>query len=40
MKTILVLTGYGEEFKAEVEPDHVAKDLLEAARWIQKQERD
>ena len=38
LKTILVLTGYGGEYRASVESDYVAKDLLDAARWIQKQE--
>lgn len=38
LKTILVLTGYGSEYRVSVEPDYVAKDLLDAARWIQKQE--
>jgi D-glycero-D-manno-heptose 1,7-bisphosphate phosphatase len=38
MKTVLVLTGYGTDVKALVEPTHAAKDLLDAARWIQKQE--
>lgn len=37
-KTILVLTGYGEESKKNLpdgsKPDHVAKDLLEAANWV------
>lgn len=40
LKTIRVLTGYGTQHKGTVEPDHVAKDLLSAARWIQKQEKD
>ncbi|MBI3035431.1 HAD family hydrolase [Candidatus Woesearchaeota archaeon] len=33
-KSILVLTGDGNKTKKEVEPDFVAKDLLEAAEWI------
>ncbi|OGC04214.1 hypothetical protein A2276_06380 [candidate division WOR-1 bacterium RIFOXYA12_FULL_43_27] len=36
-KTVLVLTGYGEEVKANLNgtrPDFIAKDLLEAANWI------
>ncbi len=38
-RTILVLTGHGQEQleakdKWEVEPDHVAPDLLSAVQWI------
>ena len=36
-KTILVLTGYGEDTKKNLnghQPDFVAKDLLEAVNWI------
>lgn len=40
LKTIHVLTGYGTQHKGTVEADYVAKDLLAAARWIQKQEKD
>ena len=35
-KTIHVLTGYGLNAKNEVKPDFFAKDLLEAAKWILK----
>jgi D-glycero-D-manno-heptose 1,7-bisphosphate phosphatase len=38
LKTILVLSGYGYKFEGKVEPDYCAKDLLDAARWIQEQE--
>ncbi len=34
LKTILVLTGYGKGTRKEVTPDFVAKNLLEAAKWI------
>lgn len=38
-RTILVLTGHGQQELAsrdewEVEPDHIAPDLLSAVRWI------
>jgi D-glycero-D-manno-heptose 1,7-bisphosphate phosphatase len=37
-RTVLVLTGYGAEQRAAIEartpPDSVARDLLEAVRWI------
>ena len=40
-KSILVLTGYGQEFKRKLkhlsfQPTHVAKDILDACRWIVK----
>ena len=35
-KTILVLTGDGTKAKDEVKADFAAKDLLEAAEWILK----
>lgn len=37
-KAILVLTGYGKDEKNKVDggADHIAGDLLEAARWIVK----
>jgi D-glycero-D-manno-heptose 1,7-bisphosphate phosphatase len=41
-RTILVRTGYGLESEKELaggefQPDHIADDLLEAARWILQQ---
>ncbi len=33
-KTILVSTGYGKGYEGKCRPDHVADDLLAAARWI------
>ncbi len=33
-KGILVLTGYGQKAKEEIKPDHMAKDLYQAVRWI------
>jgi D-glycero-D-manno-heptose 1,7-bisphosphate phosphatase len=39
LKTILVLTGYGIKTKGTVEPDHTADNLLEAAQWIEREER-
>lgn len=44
-RSILVLTGYGQgeyelfQNKWECQPDFIAKDLLEAAEWIQLQEK-
>ena len=35
-KTIHVLTGYGVNAKNEVKPDYFASDLLDAAKWILK----
>lgn len=35
-KTIHVLTGNGINDKNEVSPDYLAKDLLDAAKWILK----
>lgn len=35
-RTILVLTGNGMKEKEETQADFVAKDLLDAARWITK----
>ena len=34
LKTVHVLTGYGKKFMDKVNPDFVAKDLLDAAKWI------
>lgn len=39
LRTVLVLTGYGEASKSLTEPDYVARDLLSAAQWIQQQEK-
>jgi len=33
-KTVLVLTGYGINVKNEINSDFVARDLLNAAKWI------
>ena len=38
-KTILVLTGNGIKEKENSKADYVAKDLLEAAKWILKNEK-
>ena len=38
-RTILVLTGNGVETKDEIKADFVAEDLLEAAKWILKNNR-
>ncbi len=35
-RTILVLTGHGKKEKDDVTADYVAKDLLDAAEWIRK----
>jgi len=35
-RSILVLTGNGNKTKNEVKADFVAKDLLDAAKWILK----
>ena len=35
-KSVLVLTGNGKKTEKEVKADFVAKDLLDAARWILK----
>ena len=35
-KTILVLSGNGIKTKNEISPDFLAKDLVEAAHWINK----
>ena len=35
-KTILVLSGNGINAKDEINPDYVAKDLLDATKWILK----
>ena len=37
-RTILVLTGNGVKTKDEIKADFVAEDLLEAAKWILKNE--
>lgn len=45
LKTILVKTGYGrgelyfKKFNNRLKPDYIAEDLLDAARWIQKNEK-
>jgi len=39
LRTILVMTGYGEESKRKVKPDYVAEDLLDAALWIKEKEK-
>jgi len=43
-RTVLVLTGYGQQVRQESEgldwqPDHVARNLLQAVQWILAQER-
>ncbi|MCK4234709.1 HAD family hydrolase [candidate division WOR-3 bacterium] len=38
LRTILVLTGYGRVTKENVKPDYIAKNLLDAAFWIRKEE--
>ena len=38
-KTIHVLTGYGVNAKNEVKPDYFASDLLDAAKWILKNDK-
>jgi D,D-heptose 1,7-bisphosphate phosphatase len=35
-KTVLVLTGYGEQDRDKVTPDFTACDLLEAVGWIER----
>ena len=40
LTTIHVLTGYGKKFKDTVNPDFVAHDLLDAARWILRRENE
>ena len=35
-RTVLVLTGYGREAREKVQPDHIARDLGEAADWIER----
>ena len=35
-RTVLVLTGYGQEAREKVRPDHVAGDLAEAVGWIER----
>lgn len=43
--TILVKTGYGKgelyfkKFNNNLKPDYIAEDLLDAARWIEKNEK-
>ena len=39
-KTIHVLTGYGIQSKHEVKSDYFAEDLLDAARWILKNDEN
>ena len=38
-KSILVLTGNGRKTIKEIKPDFIAKGLLEAARWIVKNDK-
>lgn len=38
-RTILVLTGYGEKTEGSVEPDFVARNILDAALWIRGEDR-
>ena len=38
--TILVLTGNGIKTKNEIKSDFVAKDLLDAAKWILKNDKE
>ena len=35
-KSILVLTGKGKKEKENTKADYVAKDLIDAARWIKE----
>jgi histidinol phosphatase-like enzyme len=35
-KTVLVLTGYGQEAREKVQPDHIARNLIEAVSWIEQ----
>jgi D,D-heptose 1,7-bisphosphate phosphatase len=36
-RTVLVKTGYGaSEIPADIRPDHTARDILDAVRWILK----
>jgi D-glycero-D-manno-heptose 1,7-bisphosphate phosphatase len=35
-RTVLVLTGYGQEDRERADPDHVAEDLAAAAQWIEQ----
>jgi histidinol-phosphate phosphatase family protein len=42
-RTVLVLTGYGTEAqeafnRSDFQPDYIARDLLEAVRWIMAQQ--
>ena len=39
-KTILVLTGYGMKAKNEIKPDYIAKDVVDAAKWILKNDKN
>lgn len=38
-KTILVLTGNGKKTRKEIKADFVVKDLLDAAKWILKNDK-
>ena len=38
-KTIHVLTGHGIKHKNEVKPNYFARDLLDAAKWILKNDK-
>ena len=38
-KSILVLTGNGNKARKESKPDFIAKDLLDAAKWIIKNDK-
>ena len=35
-RTVLVLTGYGEQDRDKVEPDFTTHDLAEAVAWIER----
>jgi len=40
-KNILVQTGHkGTDKKTTIEPDHIAKDFLDAVKWIKRVERE
>ena len=40
--TILLRTGHGrkelKEWRNRIHPDHVARDILEAARWLRRRQ--
>ena len=39
-RSVLVLTGNGNKARKEASPDFIAKDLLEAAKWIIKNDKN